>query len=294
MRVAAFTASVAVLALLAAGSAAAGTVERFRVADAGRPETQGFPPNVFLTIESPGPYVVQAPGSWTGPPYSAANQPAEGGTSILDWTVGFRDRTLDTARTAASAAVNGWPQDQHNGISVPLEVGGRPVGTVPGFFVLTQAPGSQRARFEASLAVPLGPGAQAVVRFLSRTPAADTSPWGNYLVQGAILASSWNRGQILIALSQVRVEGNLAPKTVSVRVDQKARALRGKVVDAFVNPLVRVPVVEERWNGVAWKPMRVGRTTQDGTYRLAAGKGRFRTVVASAGTTVASAPVTIR
>jgi hypothetical protein len=294
VRRAAFLAVATLAALAAAGSALGGAVDRFRVADAGRPETQAFPANVFLTIESPGIYVTQSPGIWAGPPYWAASDPAQGGTSTLEWSVGFRDRTLDPARAAAATASSGWPEDQHNGISVPLLVGGNLVGTLPGFFVLTQAPSPQKARFEAGLAVPLGPGAQALLRFASRSPAADSSSWGDYLVQGMILASTWNRGQILLAMSQVRVEGNLAPKTVSIRVEQPARAVRGKVVDAFVNPLVGVGIAEERWNGKAWKAVRVGRTTAKGTYRMAAGKGRFRTVVSYAGTTATSAPVTIR
>jgi hypothetical protein len=207
--------------------------------------------------------------------------------------VGFRDRTLEVPRAAAAVAASGWPEDQHNGISVPLLVGGKAVGTLPGFFVLKQAPAPERARFEAGLAVPLGPGAQTVIRFATPTPASDASPWGDYLVQNTILASTWNRGAILLAMSQVRVEGNLAPKTVSIRVDRPSRAVRGKVVDSFVNPLVGVAVAEERWNGKAWKALRVGRTTSKGTYRMAAGKGRFRTVVSYAGTTVTSAPVKI-
>jgi hypothetical protein len=284
---------VPVAALVAAGSALGGTVERFRVIDAGRPETRSFPGDVFLTIESPGVYVPQSAGVWTGPPYTAASDASQGGTSTLEWSVAFHDRTLDPLRAAAAVAANGWPEDQHNGISVPLLVGGKLVGTLPGSFVLTQSPAPQQARFEAGLAVPLGPGAQAVLRFASRTPAADSSPWGTYLVQGLFLASTWNRGSILLALSQVRVEGNLAPKTVSIRVDRGTRAVRGKVVDSFVNPLVGVLVAEERWNGTTWKAARVGRTTAQGTYHLAAGKGRFRTVVSYAGTTVTSAAVTI-
>jgi hypothetical protein len=280
-------------ALLAAGAAVGGDIQTFRVAEAGRPETQAFPPDVLLTIESPGVYTATLAGLWTGPPYWASDQPSQSGTSTLEWTVSFRDRTLDVPKAAAAAAVSGWPEDQHNGISVPLSVGGRLVGTLPGFFVLKQSPPPDKARFEAGFAVPLGPGAQAVIRFASRSPAADSSPWGPYLVQGAILASTWNRGQILLALSQVRVEGNLAPKTVSIRVEPRARVIRGKVVDPFVNPLVGIAVAEQRWNGLAWKPLRVGRTTPQGTYRMAAGKGRFRTVVSYAGTTATSAAVTI-
>jgi hypothetical protein len=66
------------------------------------------------------------------------------------------------------------------------------------------------------------------------------------------------------------------------------------VVDAHLNPLVGVPVVQERWNGVAWKAARLGRTNATGNYRMAASRGRFRTVVRNAGATVTSAPVFVR
>ena len=76
-------------------------------------------------------------------------------------------------------------------------------------------------------------------------------------------------------------------------IDPGTAACGYGIVDSFVNPLVGVPVAEERWNGKTWKAARLGRTTAQGTYRIAAGKGRFRTVVRYAGTTVTSAAVTI-
>jgi hypothetical protein len=246
-----------------------------------------------VTIESPGAYVTQSPGSWAGPAYAAATEPSQGGTTRIDWTVTFRDRTAETPTAAAAANTNGWPVDQRFGLSVPLYVADRFVGTLPAYAVVTQAGGAQKARFEASAAVPLGAGALAIVHFLTPAPAADDSAWGPYLVLGQMLASTWNRGVVLQALTLVRVEGNLAPKTLSIRVDRPARAVRGKVIDAFYNPLVGVRVVAQHWNGKAWKATRVGRTTNAGTYRIAAGTGRFRTVVAVNGTSLTSAEVSI-
>ncbi len=256
--------------------------------DAGRPETQAFSPDMLVTIESPGPYVAASPGTWTGLPFAVGQQDAQAGTTRIDWAVTFRDRTDEAAAAAAAANANGWPVDQKFGLSVPLFVAGRLVGTLPAYAVVTQAGGAQKARFEATAAIPLGPGAQALVHFLTPAPNADDS-----FVQGGILASTWNRGEVLQALTLIRVEGNLAPKTVSIRVDRAARAVRGKVIDAFYNPLVGVPVVEQRWTGKAWKAKRVGRTAKDGTYRIAAGKGRFRTVVTVNGTSLTSAEVAI-
>jgi hypothetical protein len=285
--------AILVAAFVPASAATAGDVQSFRVVDAGHPETQAFAPDVFVTIESPGSYVMKSPGVWSGPPYAAAQQPAEGGTTRIDWEVTFRDRAAETPTAAAAANTNGWLVDQRFGLSVPLFVADRLVGTLPAYAVVTQAGVAQKARFEASAAVPLGAGTQAIVHFLTPTPAADDSAWGPYLVQGQMLASTWNRGEVLQALTLVRVAGNLAPKTISIRVDRPARAVRGKVVDPFYNPLVGVPVVEQRWSGKAWKATRVGRTTKAGTYLVAAGTGRFRTVVSVNGTSLTSAEVSI-
>ena len=273
-------------ALVAAAAAWGGDVQTFPVADAGKPETAGVPADVSLTIESPDPYVAQSPGVWAGPAYAAQSQTTQAGTATIGWTVTFRDRATDPATTAAAANTSGWPLDQKYGISVPLYVGGRLVGTLPGYANITQAGGDAKARFEASLAVPLGVGAQAVVHYTTPTPAADT-----YLVGGTILASTWNRGQILQALSLVRVEGNLAPKTISIRLDPRRGQLFGKVVDPFFNPLVGVPVVEQRWNGSGWRKLSLTRTRSDGTYRVAAAGGRLRTVVVNGATSLASAEV---
>ena len=275
-------------ALAFASAAAAGDVQSFRVVDAGRPETQAFSPDVLVTIESPGTYVTASPGTWTGPSFGIGQQNATAGTARIDWTVTFRDRTADPATAATAANANGWPLDQKFNLSVPLYVAGRLVGTIPAYAVVTQAGGAQKARFEATAAIPLGPGAQALVHYLTPAPNAD-----DYSVQGGILASTWNRGAVLQALTLIRVEGNLAPKTISIRVDRAARAVRGKIVDAFYNPLVGVSVVEQRWNGKAWKTSRAGRTAKDGTYRMAAGTGRFRTVVTVNGTSLTSAEVSI-
>lgn len=265
-------------ALVAAAAAWANDVQTFQVAAAGQPATAGFAPDVTLTIESPSTYVAQSPGMWAGPA-------AQTGTATMGWAVSFRDRTTDPATTAAAANASGWPLDQKYNISVPLFVGGRLVGTLPAYAVITQSGGDAKARFEASLAVPLGVGAQAVVHLTTPTPASDTNN-----VNG-ILASTWNRGQILQALSLVRVQGNLAPKTISIRLDTRHRQLFGKVVDPFFNPLVGVPVVEQRWTGSGWRKVSITRTKSDGTYRVPVSSGRLRTVVVNGATSLTSAEV---
>jgi hypothetical protein len=273
-----FAALAGAAALAAAAAAWAGDVQTFQVAAAGQPATAGFAPDVTLTIESPGAYVAQAPGVWTGP--AAAT-----GTATIGWAVTFRDRATDLVATAVAANTNGWPLDQKYNISIPLFVGARLVGTLPGYAVITQSGGDAKARFEASVAVLLGVGAQAVIHFTTPTPATDANT-----VDG-ILASTWNRGQILQALSLIRVRGNLAPKTISVRLDARKGQLFGRVVDPFFNPLVGAPVVEQRWSGAGWRKVGVTSTKPDGTYRIAASSGRLRAVVVNGSTSLASAEV---
>ena len=285
-----FAALTALLTLAAAGTATAGTVERIRVASAGTPETQAFPADVHVVLISPRDYAAREPGTWVGPPFWPAAQPEQRGIATIEWSVAFRDRTVDAARAAAGAASNGWKEDQKNDISVPLVVGGRRVGALPGYFVLT----AERARYEAALAVPLGTVVHAIVRLLLKNPSVDSSPWGDYLVQGSFLASTWNRGQALIALAGVQVEGALPPKTVSIRAERARRIVRGRVVDPFVNPLVGVKVVLERAVNGGWAAVRTVRTSGSGTYRVAApARGRYRSAVTLGGVTVRSAVVTV-
>ena len=90
----------------------------------------------------------------------------------------------------------------------------------------------------------------------------------------------------------MRVQGNLAPKTISIRLDPRRGQLFGRVVDPFFNPLVGVPVVVQRWNGSGWRkverdPHEAGR---DRTACAAAG-ARMRTIVVNGATSLASAEV---
>ena len=281
----------AVAALAATGASAAGTVERVRIADAGTPETKGFPGHVQLVLNSPSQYAARGPGVWVGPPYWPVGRPEERDAATIEWSVSFRDRTLDAPRAAVAATANGWREYQKNDVSVPLIVARRQVGALPGYFVLT----TERAKYEAAVAVPLGAGLQAIVRFVLRNPSSDSSEWGDYLVLGSFLASTWNRGQALMAVSGVRVEGALPPKIVSIRRLPGRHVLRGRVVDSFVNPVVGVKVVLERGDGGAWRAVRAARTTVSGTYRVAApGRGRYRISVTVGGVTVSSAVVTLR
>jgi hypothetical protein len=283
----AFTAAAA---LLLGGSASAVAVERIPLN--ARPETAAFPPGVFLTLVSPPQYVAQSPGRWVGPEYWASGDSTRRGNAVIDWTVSFRDRSVEPDSAAAAATPRGWREQERAGISIPHVHGRNVLGTLPSYFVLKNS----EAMHDAALAIPLSATAIAIIKFTFAAPAANTVPGsGDNLVLGSFLASSWNRGQAFVALSGVQLEGNLPPSVVSIRHDRRKRALRGKVVDSFKHPLVGVPVGLERRAGSGWRRAGSTRTSAQGTFSFgASGAGRYRATVTVAGTTIRSGSVPTR
>jgi hypothetical protein len=165
------------------------------------------------------------------------------------------------------------------------------VGTIPGFYVLEVAwntPDSARA--EAALAFPLAKGVYSVARFVLPEPPND-----DFVVDGSIHPTSWNRGQAFIALSGVRLEGNLAPELVSIRAERGTRTVRGRVVDALRHSVIGAQVFLERRAGSGWRRVSVTRTRKTGGYTARAPvRGRYR-VTATVGTaSVSSTSVGVR
>jgi hypothetical protein len=279
-------------ALVFGGSASAVAVERIPLSDGARPETAGFPPGVFLTLVSPPQYVAESPGRWTGPAYWASADASRRGPSSIDWSVTFRDRSVEPDSAAAAATPRGWREQERAGIAIPHVFGRSALGTLPSYFVLKH----DDAMYETALGIPLGPSAIAIVKFSLRTPATNSVPGlGDNLVLGSFLASTWNRGQAFLALSGVQLEGNLPPSLVSIRQAQRKPSVHGTVVDSFKHPLVGIRVVLERQIGAAWRRVGSARTSAQGTYTLATrGQGSYRATVTVARTTVRSASVRVR
>ena len=115
----------------------------------------------------------------------------------------LRRATLATERIALANLTRDWTEDQRAGISIEHVVGRRVVGTIPGFFVLQVE--RRSAPSELVVAFPVAPKLHVFVRFLL------LSESDAYVVKGSMLASSWNRGQALLAMSRTRLEGNLPP-----------------------------------------------------------------------------------
>ncbi len=277
------------LAALATWGQVAGaqSVERIRIADAAR-EKHGLPAGLLVELSSPSSYNRQSvsgdSGRWTGPRYEERGNPNNANFASLDWTVSFDERQGDPAAIALANVVHSdWHPDQRGGLSVPHLVGKRDVGTILGYYVML-TPGGDDARYEGVIAFPLDVDLYAVVDFEALEPPSDS-----FIVNGQVVASSWNRGQVLVALAGITLQGNLPPKIVAVRAYERGRLVKGKVVDRFLDSVLGAPVSLERQSGGRWLKVDGTKTTQRGFYSVRPKRrGTYRVTVRMAGFTAMS------
>ncbi len=269
----------AALATIAAGVVAALSVAQLapgqaidRVRVAPNPPISSVPSGLSVVVGSPDAYsrtsFAGTRGTWVGPPYWPQGSPNPWGNAGIDWEVGFDGRRMETERIALANLTQDWQEDQRAGASVPHVVGGRVVGDIPGFFVLQVQ--RQSAPSELVLAFPLSRDAHAFVRFLLTRPQSN-----DFYVNGSIQASSWNRGQALVAMSRVRLEGNLPPTLVSIR-PRKGGILKGFVLDFVKHAVAGIPVVLERRSGSGWRRVATGRTSRLGGYSFRVEPGSYQ------------------
>lgn len=256
-----------VVALSVAQFAPGQAIERVRVERPSAP----LPESLYLIVASPDEYSRAAlsgtRGSWIGPAYWLPEQPQIRNNATIDWEVGFDDRPLATERIALANLTRDWTEDQRAGISIEHVVGRRVVGTIPGFFVLQVE--RRSAPSELVVAFRVAPQLHAFVRFLLLRPETD-----DFVVKGSMLASTWNRGQALLALSRVRLEGNLPPSLVTAR--PRRRGVFGFVVDFNRHAVVGVPAVLERRAGSSWRRLSTVRTNRLGGYSFKVRPGTYR------------------
>ena len=67
----------------------------------------------------------------------------------------------------------------------------------------------------------------------------------HFLVKGTVVGKSWNRGQILLALSGC-VSRESPAQIVAARAVERGRFVRGKVVDRFLDSVLRARVSPQR------------------------------------------------
>ena len=256
------------MALSVAQFAPGQAIERVRV---DRPSA-ALPESLYLIVGSPDEYARAAfngtSGSWIGPLYWRPEYPEGRNNATIDWEVGFDERPLATERIALANLTRDWTEDQRAGISIEHVVGRRVVGTIPGFFVLQVE--RRSAPSELVVAFPVAPKLHVFVRFLLLRPESDA-----YVVKGSMLASSWNRGQALLAMSRTRLEGNLPPALVTARPRRKG-VLGGFVVDFHRHAVVAVPAVLERRAGSGWRRISSVKTNRLGGYAFRVKPGAYR------------------
>ena len=259
--------------------AGAQSVERITIPEGAR-QTHSLPPKLLVELRSPVTYNSRSStgtsGVWAGPRYEQRGNPAHWGFVTLDWNVRFDDRAGDADAIARANVVHrDWRRDQFGGLSVSHVVGERALGTVLGSYVLMAA----GARFEGVLAFPLDANLHVVLHVEAPEPVDDT-----YVVNGSTIASTWNRGQVLLAMAATRLQGNLPPKIVAARGYQRGRVVKGKVVDRFLDAVLGAPVSLERLSGGGWLKIRGAKTNQRGVYAMRAGRrGTYRVTVRLAG-----------
>jgi hypothetical protein len=278
------------LLALAVGTQIAGaqSVERVQISDSLRQAHQ-LPAGLLVELASPASYNRQSSsgnaGRWVGPHFEQAGHPENAGFASLDWSVSFDQRQGDAEAVAkANVRHTDWARDQQGGISVSHAVGTKAVGTILGFFVMMHSPSTGDARFEGVLAFPLDTNLMAVIRFEALDPPDDS-----YIVNGSSVATSWNRGQVLVALASVELQGNLPPKIVAARSSDKGRRVRGKVVDRFLDAVLGAQVSLQKGSGGGWTTVSSGKTNPRGFYSLRAKRrGTYRVTVRFSGFTATS------
>jgi hypothetical protein len=269
--------------------AGAQSVERIQIADATR-QQHGLPAGLVVELASPAAYDRQSvsgdSGRWTGPRYEERGNPANSGFAALDWKMSFDEREGGDAEaiTTANTVHRDWEREQRGQISVPHAVGTRVVGTIVGYYVMLTPGTGNDARFEGVVAFPLDVNLYAVAHFEAFEPPNDS-----FVVNGSSSASAWNRGQILLSLVGISLQGNLPPKIVAARAYQRGRIVKGKVVDRFLDAVLGAPVSLERLTGGSWVRVAGTRTSPRGFYAVRARKrGTYRVTVRMAGFTAMS------
>ena len=268
----------AALATLAAGVVGALSVAQLapgqaidRVRVAPNPPVRSVPNGLFVVVRSPDSYSRTSfsgtRGSWVGPSYGPPGGPPIGNVAI-DWEVGYDAEQPVTERVALAHLTQDWLEDQRAGVSVPHVVGGRIVGDIPGFFVLQVV--RQSSPSELVVAFPVSRDLHTFVRFLLPRPESN-----EYRVRG-ILASSWNRGQALVAMARVALEGNLPPSLVSIRTRRRGGVVSGFALDFLRHAVIGIPVTLERRTGGRWRRLASVRTSRIGGYRFKVRPGTYR------------------
>lgn len=286
--------ALAMTAGLATPALAADVLDRVQVGVPGTP-TRAFPQNLSVVLLAPQNHARACcydfvSGAWNGPRYRADGRDFQN-ASRIDWNVEFVRGSASTASVARSAVSGGYPEVTSRPRKVRHVVGGRTVGTLKAFSVVTQQP-APGAKAEAAIAVDLGSRIKAVTLFDMSDPPADRSSAGALTVDG-VPASAWNRRVADASLDALYVEGPLPPRRVKARAAGKR--IKGSVIDSAGHPAGEAKVILQRRAGRGWRKVGSDNATTRGAFSLAARKpGRYRVLATLATTSARSKVLRIR
>jgi hypothetical protein len=272
-------AAAAILALPAAGAKRA--VDPVRLDGPQVPRV--FPHGVIVELNSPPTYergtVSGLRGSWVGPQYWPSEKPSLRGRTSIEWTVKFDTHSPSPRAAALAGSTRGWPYLRKDPIAVPHVVGNHVVGTLIGYTALDRGDPPEDASYEGVLAFPAAHHAYVIVDFVLEHPPSDSAgDAGTYFVNGSVRPSVWEQGQAFWSFAGVRLRGNLPPRHVKLAVSDRRR-LRGRVVDRFRHPLVRVRVDVQRRTKHGWRKAARARTNLHGRFSLRVDRrGLYRAV----------------
>lgn len=280
-----------VIATLAAavGGTVAGAQDVDRVRVGGSNTTRGFSPALFVTVTTLPDFRRTGfdgnSGGWEGPVCDFTPNPRLSGPISLTWSVGFDDDVRSAEQAAREVLTFEWTTIESGPVAVPHVIAGREVGTIAGFYVLTDARG-QTGYHESGLGFSLGRGVYAASAFWSRGNALECTVRGTPV-------ETWHRETARAAIRQVRLEGNLPPARVTARV--RGRTITGSVADGFGHPVAGVTVRHERRVGRRWRAAGSGRTSASGIYSLRPRRaGTYRVVASLAGVSARSGAIRVR
>jgi len=267
-----------VVALAAAGLALAQVEDRIILQATGGNDLAHYSPALAAVAVSPPEYARGCcydsnGGEWTGPRYEATGLASLGGNSSYDWTIGVAVRAGDTRAALIANLTHDWPVVSEGEQQVEHRVGGRAVGTIDGYWVLTRSTfgGADDAHMEAAVGFPLCDGNTAYAKFSLLIPsgnsAGGSTGFGEYLING-MRPSDWNAEKGMQAIRGIRLEGNRPGTRVTAAA--RGRRVSGRVADCNAHPLAGLAVQLQRRTGRSWRKVSSARTSAGGTYSLAA------------------------
>ena len=178
--------------------------------------------------------------------------------------------------------VHDWNVVQEGLKAIERHAGGGSLGPIQGRWVLTQGSVmAGEARYEAGLVFPLC-GRTAYLGISALTPSGDSAGgsmgFGEYLVNGSVKPTVWNRDKVLETIKGVSLAGYLPASRVTVSSPGGA-ILQIRVTDCNRHRVGAQALRLERLSGGKWARVASGTTNNAGNTTVRApGAGTYRVV----------------